>query len=203
MEGKLNSDLFILDQSLISNREDARSGLRIDMAALMEPTVFTNEWKCGATPKAKTTTGRTVDNVIACRVPSKKRNVGRSIPSRQWEWHYFEKRDGAEQDCNALMKRHFKRDISGGDDCAPIRMGDRIAEPTICKRDVLEVVPAASSNFTLPALAEAVRGYNIIKPEAGKQSYARISAGMNNELFFNQADKSGLMTLGAQHGVRI
>jgi hypothetical protein len=42
--------------------------------------------------------------------------------------------------------------------------------------------------------------FNIIKPKAGEQAYARVTAGMFNELFFSQADKSGLMTLGAQHG---
>jgi hypothetical protein len=42
--------------------------------------------------------------------------------------------------------------------------------------------------------------FNIIKPNPGQQAYARVTAGMFNELFFTQADKSGLMTLGAQHG---
>jgi len=42
--------------------------------------------------------------------------------------------------------------------------------------------------------------FNIIKPKPGQQAYARVTAGMFNELFFTQADKSGLMTLGAQHG---
>lgn len=46
-----------------------------------------------------------------------------------------------------------------------------------------------------------VKDYNTITPpKAGGHAYARISAGMYNELFFDQADKSGLMTLGAQHG---
>jgi hypothetical protein len=43
--------------------------------------------------------------------------------------------------------------------------------------------------------------FNIIKPKPGQSAYARVSAAMYNELFFTQADKSGLMTIGAQHGV--
>jgi hypothetical protein len=172
------------------------------MAALMEPTVFMNSWKCGDSPKPQTTAGRPVAGTIACKVPSKKRNVGRSIPARQWEWHFFEKKDGVDQDCNSLIKRHLKRDLASQEDsCAPIQLNDRIAEPTLCKRDAPP--PATSSNFTLPPLAEVVRGFNVIQPEAGKQQYARIAAGVYNELFFTQADQSGLMTLGAQHGVSI
>jgi hypothetical protein len=47
-----------------------------------------------------------------------------------------------------------------------------------------------------------VPAFNTIKPIPGKQAYARITAGMYNELFYTQADASGLMTVGAQHGVR-
>ena len=43
--------------------------------------------------------------------------------------------------------------------------------------------------------------HNTIKPVPGKQAYARVSAAMYNELFYTQADKSELMTVGAQHGV--
>jgi hypothetical protein len=46
-----------------------------------------------------------------------------------------------------------------------------------------------------------VESYNVIQPVKGKQAYARVSAGMSNEMFYTQAAKSGLMTLGAQHGV--
>jgi hypothetical protein len=50
-------------------------------------------------------------------------------------------------------------------------------------------------------MPEEVPQYNVIKPDAGKNAYARVSAGMYNELFYTQASKSGLMTVGAQHGV--
>lgn len=50
-------------------------------------------------------------------------------------------------------------------------------------------------------MPEEVPQYNIIKPDPKKPAYARVSAGMYNELFYTQADKSGLMTVGAQHGV--
>jgi hypothetical protein len=45
--------------------------------------------------------------------------------------------------------------------------------------------------------------HNIIKVEPGKQAYARVPAAMYNEQFYTQADKSGLMTIGAQHGVSL
>jgi hypothetical protein len=45
-----------------------------------------------------------------------------------------------------------------------------------------------------------VPAYNVIKHD-GKPAYARVSGGMYNELFWTQADKSGLMSAGAQHGV--
>ena len=47
---------------------------------------------------------------------------------------------------------------------------------------------------------EEIDQFNIISPKRGQQAYARVTAGMYNELFFSQAAKSGLMTLGAQHG---
>jgi hypothetical protein len=53
------------------------------------------------------------------------------------------------------------------------------------------------------SIPDEVPQYNVIKPEKGKQAYARVPASMYNELFYTQADKSGLMTIGAQHGVRI
>lgn len=43
---------------------------------------------------------------------------------------------------------------------------------------------------------------NTIKLDEGAtHAYARIPAGVYNEQFYEQADKSGLMTVGAQHGV--
>jgi hypothetical protein len=60
---------------------------------------------------------------------------------------------------------------------------------------------AVNTGFKLPPNAQYVENFNVIKPEAGKQAYARVSAAMSNEMFYNQASKSGLMTLGAQHGV--
>jgi hypothetical protein len=46
-----------------------------------------------------------------------------------------------------------------------------------------------------------IDSFNVISPKPGQQAYARVSAGMYNELFYTQASKSGLMTIGAQHGV--
>jgi hypothetical protein len=47
----------------------------------------------------------------------------------------------------------------------------------------------------------SVPTHNIITPIPGKQAYARVSGAMYNEMFYEQAADSGLMTLGAQHGV--
>ena len=90
---------------------DTRSGLRIDLGAFMEPTVFSNEWTCGATLKPTTATGRVVEDIVSCKVRNDKRNVGRSIPGRQYDWHFFEKR--SEQDsCDTLVPKKLRmRDI--------------------------------------------------------------------------------------------
>lgn len=152
-------------------RETGRSGLRIDMAAMREPTVFTNEWKCGNTLKPTTHQGKSIDfeNIQACRVAKNKRSV---IPGRAHEFHYFEKRDG--WDCDRLM-RHKKRQHEG--------MGEGMS--------------SMSSKGGMPA---GVATHNVIKPIPGVQAYARVSGGMYNEMFYTQAADSGLMTLGAQHG---
>jgi hypothetical protein len=85
--------------------DDVRSGLRVDLGAFMEPTVFSNEWSCGTSLQPKTSSGRVVDNLLACRVRNEKRNVGRITPSRQYDWHFFEKRS-ENDNCETLVKRH-------------------------------------------------------------------------------------------------
>jgi hypothetical protein len=87
---------------------DTRSGLRIDLGPFIEPTVFSNEWTCGTTLKPTTSSGRTVEDVIACKVPSEKRNVGRAIPGRGFDWHFFEKRS-ENDDCETLVAAKLKK----------------------------------------------------------------------------------------------
>jgi hypothetical protein len=137
------------------------------MAAMREPTVFSNTWKCGDTLKPATTSGKLVHEVESCRIEKSKRNLSKRIPHRNSDYKYFEKRNG--YSCDRLLDVHKKRQHEG-----MAGMGGAPAE-----------VPA----------------YNIIK-HGGKPAYARVSGGMYNELFWTQADKSGLMTAGAQHGVR-
>jgi hypothetical protein len=98
---------------------DTRSGLRVDLGAFMQPTVFSNEWTCGTTLKPTTATGRVVEDLLACKVQNEKRNVGRSIPGRGFDWHFFEKR--SEQDsCETLVANKLKkRDYTGPDDGMP------------------------------------------------------------------------------------
>jgi Berberine and berberine like/FAD binding domain len=141
------------------------------MAALREPTVFANEWKCGDVLKPTTTTGRVVEEVQACKIPKlNKRSWSHSIPQRNHEYKFFEKR--GDTTCEETLKLH-KRQMAGMEGMEGMSMG----------------------------APSEVKDYNIITPpKAGGHAYARISAGMYNELFFDQADKSGLMTLGAQHG---
>jgi hypothetical protein len=149
--------------SLTIVRETARSGLRIDMAAFREPTVFSNEWKCGDTLKPKSTAGKYVDEVQACNIHETKRYFGPGNSGRNQNYKFFEKRDGF--DCGRLERLH-KRQMDG--------------------------------HGHMPA---AVPEYNKITLVPGKQAYARIAGGVYNEMFFDQADKSGLMTAGAQHNV--
>jgi hypothetical protein len=133
------------------------------MAALREPTVFTNEWKCGDTLKPKSHAGKYVDNVQACKVDGAARIPSPGNAGRNQNYKFFEKRDGF--DCDRLVNLH-KRQMDG--------------------------------HGHMPA---AVPEFNTITPVPGKQAYARIAVGVYNEMFFDQADKSGLMTAGAQHNV--
>jgi hypothetical protein len=160
------------------------------MASLMEPTVFSNEWTCGKSLKPTAKSGRVVEDVIACKVPNETKNfVGRSIPQRAWRWHYFEKRDGLE--CDALVKRHLKKRSEQDEPVKGYKFDP--AKPWEW---------AVKTGFKLPPNAEYVPGFNKIKP-TGEFAYARVPAGLHNEEFFSQADASGLMTLGAQHGVSL
>jgi hypothetical protein len=138
------------------------------MAALREPTVFSNEWKAGDVLKPTTKDGRVVDEVQVCKVPKlNKRVFSTSHPARNHAFKFFEKRGNTT--CEETLTLH-KRQHEG------------------------------MEGMSMGAPAE-VKDYNIITPpKAGGHAYARISAGVYNELFFDQADKSGLMTLGAQHG---
>jgi hypothetical protein len=154
---------------LIGCRQRARSGLRLDMAAFREPTVFAAEWKCGDVLKPTSKTGRVVDEIQACRVPKTKRSLSTLIPHRNHDYRFFEKRHT--DNCTQLLEMHTKRQDTMHS------MGDH-------------------------AGSTELEQFNIIKPKPGQPAYARVSAGMYNELFFSQADKSGLMTVGAQHGVR-
>jgi hypothetical protein len=136
------------------------------MNAFREPTVFASDWKCGDTLKPVTPAGRTVDNVQACKVDKRKRSLSMNIPHRNYDYRFFEKRDGF--NCNRLLRLR-KRQEHG-------------------------------SNTDGHGAPNEIDQFNVIKLKPGQQAYARVSAGMYNELFFSQADKSGLMTLGAQHG---
>lgn len=106
MGGKLpGSNPAPTKHQLTEISEYARSGLRLDMGSLIEPTVFSNDWKCGDTLSARSVSGKLVerDNIMACKVKSKRGvKVGRSVSGRQSEWHFFEKRAGAT--CDSMMK---------------------------------------------------------------------------------------------------
>jgi hypothetical protein len=131
------------------------------MGSMREPTVFSNEWKCGEALKPTTKEGKVVDEVLSCRAPKNKRSV---IPGREHDFNFFEKREG--YDCNSIMSIK-KRQMEG--------MGH--------------------------GYPSSIPTHNVIQPIPGKQAYARVSGGMYNEMFYQQAADSGLMTLGAQHGV--
>lgn len=152
------------------------------MAAMMEPTVFATEWKCGDTLKPTTKAGKIVNEIQACKVKKQKRSISMQIPHRDHDFKFFEKRDG--YNCGKLLKLHKRQGMAGMDGHAP----------------------------------SGVDQFNVIAPKPGQQAYARVSAGMYNELFYSQAAKrqvkdfegvvaftnlffSGLMTVGAQHGV--
>jgi hypothetical protein len=152
-------------------RQTARSGLRIDLATMREPTVFSNEWTCGETLRPTNVHGKSVDfeDVQACQVKIQKRS------GEKEEYHYFEKRDG--MSCDEMVTLHKRQhDTMGG--------------------------MAGMEGMSKPKPPTAVPAYNKIKLRHGQtHAYARIPAGIFNEMFFTQAHESGLMTLGAQHNV--
>ncbi|KAF2670932.1 hypothetical protein BT63DRAFT_204108 [Microthyrium microscopicum] len=190
-------------------REDQRSGLRLDMAAFIEPTVFSNEWKCGDTLKPKVN-GKHVDT-IACKVPSKRDNVGHGIAGRNWDYVHFVKRDGAEESCETLLKRSNRLGRRHGPDADDHAMPAAKEAPTGAKKDPVDQKSvkfntakpyewAQKTGFENTAPAQIVDSYNKITPLPGKGAYVRVTAGMYNEKLYSQAHEMGLMTLGAQHG---
>jgi hypothetical protein len=167
----------------IPPRGHARSGLRIDMSGLREPTVFSKTWRCGTSLRPKSLSGRDVHNVQACKVTDAN---GRP------EFHYFEKRDG--QSCATLVKRHLTRRSN--------KLSNRQATTGPVTYDQEKPWEwAVKTGYRPPKEAEYVPSFNVIKPDAGKGGFVRITAGMNNEEVYHQASHSGLMSMGGQHPV--
>jgi hypothetical protein len=173
------------------------------MAALREPTVFAQDWKCGDVLKPTTSAGKVARDVVACKVMKEKRGFSTSIPQRDYEYRFFEKRDGLTCDHHIkLAKRHGPEEDEMPMPKAPA------ASPSVAS-EVTDPPPAkpmggmagmeGMEGHGAPAAGE-VPQYNVIKAATDKPAYARISAGVYNEMFFNQAHASGLMTAGAQHG---
>lgn len=173
------------------------------MASLREPTVFSQDWKCGDVLKPTNSAGAVIHEVETCKVKKTKRSFARSIPGRDHEYRFFEKRAGHTCDDHLrLAKRHGPEEDMPMAPAAP-------AAPAV-KEDIPPPPPASGSmggmagmegmeGHGAPATSE-VPQFNVIKAAPDRPAYARISAGVYNELFFDQAHASGLMTAGAQHG---
>lgn len=185
-------------------RETGRSGLRLDMAALREPTVFSTQWKCGDSLKPTTVSGKVVEEVQACKVKKVKRSLSGTIPQRNHDYEFFEKRDGFH--CDRLLRLRKRHGPDGDDDDVPAP-----APAAASPEPAPAAEPEGHSHGGMEGMEgmegmgghgapESVPAFNTITPKPGQPAYARVSAGMYNEMFFTQADKSGLMTLGAQHG---
>lgn len=148
------------------------------MSALRDPTVFSNTWECGKTLKPRDYNDEEFHGeVMTCGVKKEKAEMSRTVAGRNNEFVHFEKREG--WDCDRLMNMHRKRQMEGMS-MGGMDMGD----------DHLSMMGGPK---TFPDT-------NVIKV-TGDHAYARVSAGIYNEMFFTQASKSGLMTLGAQHNV--
>jgi hypothetical protein len=191
------------------------------MAAMVEPTVFAKDWKCGDTLKP-TVDGRIIERTVACKIPSQRRNVGRGNLARTYDWKFFEKRHGEEIDCAAVARKHTKRHGPEGD--GEMMAAAPAAAPAVAPAAApaaQQPKPAAGAadavtfdtkkpwewgqktGFVFEAGANAVNEFNKITVEKGKGAFARVPAGMYNEKFFGQSHANGLMSLGAQHGVSI
>jgi hypothetical protein len=91
------------------------------MASMREPTVFSNEWKCGDSLKPATRSGKVLDfdQIVSCKV-SKNKDRPSSIVGRDHEFHFFEKRDGMDCDDHIALK---KRQMGGMEEGMPMGMG--------------------------------------------------------------------------------
>lgn len=182
----------------MQRRETGRSGLRLDMASLREPTVFSQDWKCGDVLKPTTAAGKIVDEVQTCKVKKTKREASRSNALRDHEYRFFEKRDG--HSCDTLLKLAKRH----GPDEEPTKPCPPGTASCLEKRQGHEGMEGMGGMGGMGGMEghgpAEVPQFNTIKAATDRPAYARVSAGVYNELFFNQADASGLMTAGAQHG---
>jgi hypothetical protein len=170
------------------------------MASLREPTVFSQDWKCGDVLKPANAAGKIVDEVTACKVEKVKRGISTSIPQRDYDFKFFEKRDGMSCDHHIALA---KRDVQHGpEEDMPViapASGAEVPPPAAAPMGGMAGMEGMEGHGSAPKAGE-VPAFNVIKAAKDRPAYARISAGVYNEMFFNQAHASGLMTAGAQHG---
>jgi hypothetical protein len=172
------------------------------MASLREPTVFAQDWKCGDVLKPTSSAGHTIRDVTACKVRKEKRGFSTSIPQRDFDFRFFEKRDGFTCDHHIkLAKRHGPEgDMPAAAPAnAPGAAADVPPPPPASSMGGMAGMEGMEGHGSAPNAGE-VPAFNVIKAAPDRPAYARVSAGIYNEMFFNQAHASGLMTAGAQHG---
>jgi hypothetical protein len=98
------------------------------MATMREPTVFSNEWKCGESLRPVTHSGKVLDfdQIVSCKVSKNKKRS--DIPGRDHEFHYFEKRDGMDCDDHIALK---KRQMGGMEEGMPMGMGGGVSSHNV------------------------------------------------------------------------
>lgn len=139
---------------------------------MKEPTVFAKNWKCGDSLK-----------------PASKSTPGKMLNAKDIEVCKVAKKRNVFSAAMPMRNHAFqyfeKRDDLNCD-----------AHLKLAKRQMSnDGMEGMQMGLGLPE-------YNTIKLDEGTtHAYARIPAGVYNEQFYEQAAKSGLMTVGAQHGV--
>jgi hypothetical protein len=166
------------------------------MASLREPTVFAQDWKCGDVLKPTNSAGLTVRDVTACKVVKEKRGFSTSIPQRDYDYRFFEKRDGLT--CDHHIKLAKRATEHGPEEDMPAAAAVP-PPPPASPMGGMAGMEGMEGHGAAPKAGE-VPAFNVIKAAPDRPAYARVSAGIYNEMFFNQAHASGLMTAGAQHG---
>jgi len=189
------------------------------MSGMAEPIQFAPSWKCGDALTPPATTACPANAAGEATPP-----MGATMPpTRRHRYRFLQKRHGPGEDeageateaptpvpaaASPGCTKHLSRRHGPGENetmapapvspASPAMPIGQPADPATseCKRRLRKRHGPGEEDE-----GEEIAPYNIITPVPGQQAVARVSAATVNEEFYEAADKSGLFTMGAQHGV--